>query len=145
MNTSRQGSSNYIISDAKTPIAFVYEETANFSYIGTWDNEVESIKPFWSLNHVIKRKNFYIHPTTTLTQRDHYDPRIYLFLGLLPHNTNWFIPWRFYKTIIIEIQNHLATLNINNTMELLRSLYQVETDHFLRFYDLLGDDIFNSC
>jgi hypothetical protein len=66
-------------------------------------------------------------------------------LGLLPQHTNWFIPWRFYRTISNEVESQLTSLDINSTFAILRSLYQGTSDHLLRFYEFIGDDIFNAC
>ena len=145
MTSSKQGSSNYIISDGKVPIAFVYEETANFSYVGTWDNDVESTPPFWEIDHVVRRKNFYIHPSSASTQRNHYDPRIYFFLGLLPRNINWFTPWRFYRTLSLEIEELWNNLDLNITMNMLRSIYRGETDIILDLYEKIGLNPFYAC
>jgi hypothetical protein len=145
MTSSKQGSSNYIISDGKKPVSYVYEEAANFSYVGTWNDDVESTHPFWEIDHVLRRKNFYIHPSTASIQRIHYDPRIYLLLGFLPSNINWFTPWRFYKTLSLEVEKLWNNLDLNNTMNILRSIYRGETDIILNLYKKFGSDPFLAC
>jgi hypothetical protein len=146
MTSSRTGSSNYIISDGNIPSALVIEETANYSYVGTWDNEVESTPPFWEINNVVRRKNFYINPTLASTQRDFYNPRIYFFLDpIINDDCNWFTTWRFYKTLSLEIEDVWGNLDINNTMDMLRSIYLGKTDFILNFYLLLGLDPFYAC
>jgi len=142
MTSSRQGSSNYVVSDGNIPNALVIEETANFSYVGSWDNEVESTPPFWEIDHVLRRKNFYIHPALASTQRDFYDSRIYFFLDLLPNDFNWFTPWRFYKTLSLEIEKLWGNLDLNNTMDMLRSIYRGQTDIILYLFGKLGSDPF---
>ena len=143
MTSSRTGSSNYVISDGNIPTAFVIEETANFSYVGTWDNEIESTPPFWEIDHVIRRKNFYIHPTLASTQRNYYNPRIYFFLDLIINDDcNWFTTWRFYKTLSLEIEELLGNLDLDNTMDMLRSIYRGETDFILNLYGRFGSDPF---
>jgi hypothetical protein len=146
MTSSRTGSSNYVISDGNIPSAFVIEETANYSYVGTWDNEVESSPPFWEINSVVRRKNFYIHPTLASTQRDFYNPRIYLFLDpIINDGCNWFTTWRFYKTLSLEIEDLLGNLDLNNTMNMLRSIYRGKTDFILNLYGRFGLNPFYVC
>jgi len=143
MTSSRTGSSNYVISDGNIPTAFVIEETANFSYVGTWDNEIESTPPFWEIDHVVRRKNFYIHPILASTQRNYYNPRIYFFLDLIINDDcNWFTTWRFYKTLSLEIEELLGNLDLDNTMDMLRSIYRGETDFILNLYGRFGSDPF---
>jgi hypothetical protein len=145
MTSSKQGASTYIISDGHNATACVYEETSNFSYVGTWDDIVESRPPFWQIDHVIRRKNFYIDPTAASSQRNHYDPRLYFILGILPGNTNWYTPWRFFKTLSIEIEKRWGSLDLNSTMEMLRSIYRGETDSILHLYGKLGLEPFYAC
>ena len=79
---NRNGPWNLIICDGKIPTALVIESTATLWCVSTWDSPIESISPFWSIDHVVRRKNMFIHPLTAGTQRDHYDPRIYFILGM---------------------------------------------------------------
>ena len=145
MTSSRTGSSNYVISDGNIPSAIVIEETANYSYVGTWDNEVESSPPFWEINNVVRRKNFYIHPTLARTQRDFYNPRIYFFLDpIINDDCNWFATWRFYKTLSLEIEDLWGDLDLDNTMDMLRSIYSGKTDFILNLFGLLGLNPFNA-
>jgi predicted choloylglycine hydrolase len=60
---------NFIVSDGKIPISYAVETTANLSYIGTWDNQTESTKPFWKIDYVVRRSNMFINTTTAETQR----------------------------------------------------------------------------
>jgi hypothetical protein len=144
MNASRTGYANYIISDGKIPNAYIFEETASYSYIGTWNHPVESNPPFWSIDHVVRRKNFFINPFTANTQRDIYDPRFYLILSLLPDNINYFNPWRYYRTLSLEIDELWGNLNLNNTMSMLRSIYRGETDIFLFIFWKIGQEKFGA-
>jgi hypothetical protein len=143
MDASRCGGMNYIISDGKTPIAFVFEETVNFSYVGTWDDEIESLPPFWDIDHVVRRKNMYIHPDTSATQRPFYDPRIF-YLNSIYTGQDYFNTWRYYKTLSEEIDNLWGTLDNDNIMSMVLSIYRAETDIVLRFYEILGLEQFPS-
>ena len=138
MTSSTHGYINYVISDGKIPIAFIVEETVNNLYTGTWDNPVESTSPFWIIDHVVRRKNMFIHPLTAGTQRDHYDPRIYFILGMKKGVTPWFNPWRYYKTISEETEKIWGNIDLDNTMDMVRSIYRGETDIYLRLSHKLG-------
>ena len=56
---NKTGGRAYIISDYKIPASYAVEISANLSYVGTWDNPVESLYPFWEIDHVIRRTNIY--------------------------------------------------------------------------------------
>jgi hypothetical protein len=144
LKSDSTGGINYILSDGNAPAAFVIEETSNYFYIGHFDHPVENTKPFWSINHVVRRKNMYIHPLTAMTQRNLYNPKLYLLLGLLPRNNYWFNPWRYYKTISNEIEKLWGNLNLTNTMDMLRNIYQGKTDIFLAFLNKIGKEKFAS-
>ena len=143
MISNRNGIVNYIISDGKIPMSHVCEETANFSYVGTWDDDIESINPFWQIENVVRRKNMYIHPTTTKTQRKIYDPRIYLITGLLTGDP-WFNTWSYYKTISQEIEKQWGNLDSMNIMSTVRSIYKGETNIYLKLSGFFGLEKFSA-
>ena len=128
---NRNGPWNLIICDGKIPTALVIESTANLWSVSTWDSPIESISPFWSIDHVVRRKNMFIHPLTANTQRERYDPRTYLVRGMLPGVIPWFNPWRYYKTLSEETEKIWGTINLDNTMNMMRSIYCGETDLYL--------------
>lgn len=119
------------------PIAFVPEKTANTSYIGTWDDDIESIPPFWSINHVVRRKNMFIHPDLSATQRPFHDPRVY-YINSLYTGVDYFHTWRHYKTLSEEIEALLGTIDMNNTFSMMSSVYRGETDIVIKMYKSLG-------
>jgi hypothetical protein len=146
MTSSRTGSCNYIISDGNIPSSFIIEETANYSYVGTWDDPVESIPPFWEINNVIRRKNFYINPTLASTQRYFYNPRIYFFIDpILNDDCKWFTNWRFYRTLSLEIEYLWGNIDLNNSMDMLRSIYRGKTDFILNIFERLSLNPFSAC
>ena len=143
MVSNRNGAMNYVISDGKIPKSFICEEIVNYSYVGTWNNDIESTKPFWQIENVVRRKNMYIHPTTSKTQRKIYDPRIYLFIGLITGEP-WFNTWSFYKTLSQEIEKKWGTLNSSNILSIARSIYNGETNIYLKLLEILGLEGFSS-
>ena len=136
---------NLIVSDGKIPIGCAVEVTANHYYIGTWNNTVESIYPFWKIDHVVRRTNIFIDPTTAATQRRRYDPRLFpvlsLFISINPLGwsmTPSSIPWIHYRALSLGIEERWSKLDLNETMNLTRELYHGEIDPFFRILVKLG-------
>ena len=137
---------NVIVSDGKIPISYAVETTANLSYIGTWDNPTESTKPFWKIDHVVRRSNMFVNATTAETQRKNYDPSIFPFFTLffkLNHMSGTSIyaagPWLHYKAISKGIKQQWGTLDLNKTTEVLRNIYRGKTDIRYLILHLLGN------
>jgi hypothetical protein len=139
---NQTGGVNIHIGDGKIPIGYVCELTANFHYIGTWDDPIENTRPFWQIDYVLRRKNMFISPLTAGTQRDFYNPKIYLLLRIFSGETPWFRPWRYYKTISEEIEKIWGDINIDSTINIARSIYRGDTDVYLHLsFFLSGDKI----
>ncbi|MCD6330709.1 MAG: hypothetical protein J7L80_00730 [Thermoplasmata archaeon] len=138
--TNRTTGWNFVLSDAKIPIGYVIETTANFSYVGTYDNAVESIKPFWSIDYVVRRTNFFIHPELASTQREYYDPSgITGFIRLLIEKDPFFAIWRSYKVVSMAIEKNWGSFELNNTMELMQKVYRGDTDLLLKLLIKLAE------
>jgi hypothetical protein len=129
LSTNRTGGFNFIVSDGDIPTARVCEFTAHFSYIGTWNDPVESNYPFWSIENVVRRKNFFLNRTTAGTQRFPYNPR--RVVHMLNPNSVHFLNWKTYKELSIEIEQQWGGLTLNNTIEILQKVYCGKTDLFL--------------
>jgi hypothetical protein len=138
INSSRTRGWNFIVSDGKIPVGYAVEQTANVSYIGSWDDPVESTKPFWSIDHVVRRGNLFINPECAAVQRTHYYPwsfiRYFIFgylariLGFYKFENYYFYPqWMRYKGLSIGIEEIWGTMDLNTTMSMLRSVYRGET------------------
>jgi len=135
LKQNRTGGNLFIISDGKIPVAFVCEQTANLIYVGSWDDRVEGKDPFWQISHVLRRKNFFIHPLLASTQRFNYNPKRFVSpIAKLFGRNEYYDWWRFYRTISKEIEKLWGNLDLNNTMSLIRSVYRGETDLLLRFW-----------
>lgn len=131
---------NYIVSDAKIPIGYAVEITANNTYIGTWNNSVESNHPFWEIKDVVRRTNFFLEPNIASTQRDNFNPSgIISFLKLLKRTDIFFAVWRSYRAISKDLDNNWGTLNLDSTMNLIRSGYSGKTDPLLRLIVFLAE------
>jgi hypothetical protein len=127
---------NVIVSDAKIPIAYVIEMNADTTYIGTYDNPCESNEPFWKIDHVIRRTNFYISSSLSATQRSHYSPKS-LLLMLIGQN-NFYPFWKIYIGLSKGIENNLGNMNINNSLEIMMNAYNGESDIFISFVQRFG-------
>lgn len=128
INANRTKGGNFIISDSEIPAGFIMEQSANLSYIGTWDDPVESTNPFWQINHVVRRTNCFIEPTLAATQRVHYNPRHLCYILGLFKGEHWFFTWKHYKALSTEIEKQWGTMDLNTTMSLLRTVYSGKTD-----------------
>lgn len=138
--SNRTAGWNFVLSDAKVPIGYVIETTANLSYVGTYDDAIESTKPFWSIDYVVRRTNFFIHPELASTQREYYDPSgIKGFIRLLFKKDPFFAIWRSYKTVSVTIEKNWGSIELNNTMELMQKVYRGDTDLFLKFLIKLAE------
>jgi len=135
IKTSPRISWTCLVSDWKIPEARVIEQTANFSYIGSWKNETESLYPFWQIPYVIRRTNLFIDPALATLQRRHYNPSMFPFLSavlrtnilkgtMLPGS----IPWLHYQALSRGIEKYWGRLDVNSTMKMLRDVYRGKTD-----------------
>jgi len=148
VNTSKTMGFTFIISDSKIPIGYAVETTSNLSYIGTWDDPIESKYPFWSINNVVRRTNLFIDPEAAATQRSRYNPGGFIGLlkgffslrAILSNKGNFtmftlnsvFPIWWNYNAMSKEIEEKRGTLDLENTMLMLRNVYNGETNRFLK-------------
>jgi hypothetical protein len=116
---------NFIVSDAKVPIGYAVETTAHKKYVGTWNDPVESLNPFWSINSVVRRTNCFLDPDLASTQRDIYNPRaIQYWLSLFTENPQTFpINWNHYSALSNGIEANYGTLDVNLSMDMVQSVY----------------------
>ncbi|HHF56417.1 MAG TPA: hypothetical protein ENL42_05850 [Thermoplasmatales archaeon] len=138
--TNKTAGWNFIVSDYKIPAACAIETTANLSYVGSFDNPVESTPPFWTIENVVRRTNFFISPELAATQRSHYDPSgIMGFIRLLREKDPFFAIWRSYKAVSEAIEANYGKLNLNGTMELMQHVYRGDTDILLKIIIKLAE------
>jgi predicted choloylglycine hydrolase len=84
LNTNRTHGFNFIVSQADPAIGYALEQTVNLTYIGTYNDSVENNKPFWAIEHVVRRTNVFLDSTIAATQRTPYNPSgLIAFLKLL--------------------------------------------------------------
>jgi len=127
---------NVIVSDAKIPVAYVIEMNADTTYIGTYDNPCESTKPFWQIDNVIRRSNFFISTSLSATQRSHYSPKS-LFLMLVGQN-NFYPFWLIYKSLSKNIEKNYGDIDIDISLQIMMETYTGESDVFISFVQNFG-------
>jgi len=126
---------NFIITDSNNFEAYIVEQTKNMSYIGTWDSPTESNRPFWKIDHVIRRTNCFINSSLSKTQRSFYNPKNPL-LVLLGDIIS-FPTWKQYKGLSRGIEKIWGNINLSNSMDMLRNLYKGKNDLFLFLFTQL--------
>jgi hypothetical protein len=141
LEANRTNALSYIISDAEIQQGFVNEQTATYSYMGTWDDATESQEPFWSLKDLVRRTNIFINSTISQTQRRFYNPSYFPYimslfrLNQFYDNTYYFLSnvpssgsWIHYDVLSTELKNMHGNINSTNALPLLQRVYQGKTD-----------------
>ena len=129
MSSNRTDGWNFVISDGNVPEGFAMEQTKNICYVGRWDDPNETIKPFWSVEGLVRRVPFFIHPDTADTERDRYDPSGLLgFISYARGKNGAFGCWYFYKVISQAIEKRAGKLDLDGTMNMVRAIYRGWTD-----------------
>jgi hypothetical protein len=129
--SNRTCGTNFVLSDANVPIGYAFDQTANISYVGNWDNPVEGTYPFWQIKHVIRRTPQFISPPCADVEinRVRYDPSglgglFYMLIG----KSYMFISWTHYRALSEQIEKYYGTLDLNSTMMALRDEYTGKSD-----------------
>jgi len=142
VNTNRTHGFNFIISQASPPEGFIVEQTANLTYVGTYNDSVESKHPFWGIDHVVRRTNVFIEPTIAFTQRKRLDPTGFIgFLNLLLYkktNCPFFAVYQLYSSVSNKINASWSTMDLNETMRVLQNGYRADHNILLRLIEILG-------
>jgi hypothetical protein len=140
LTTNKDLGWNFIVSDSKIPEGYAVEVSGNYSYVGTHDDPTEEIKPFWQIDDVVRRTNFFIDPTIASTQRAKYNPSGLLsFIKLVFRTDVFFAVWRSYKVCSEGIENNYGSLDLNSTLTMLRNCYSGKTDLLLRLIVILAE------
>ncbi len=138
LESNRTCGTNFILSDANQPIGYALDHTANESYVGTWNDPVEGLKPFWQIKDVVRRvANLYIDPECAALEINRYRYNPGGFVGLflmLFQKSSMFFGWTHYKALSKEIEKRYGSLDLNETMSLLRDEYVGNTNFFMRMF-----------
>ena len=141
LNANRTHGFNFIVSQASPAVGFALEQTANLTYYGSYNDSVENSKPFWAIDHVVRRTNVFLYPTIAQTQRSRYNPAgIIGFLNLLLFQKScpFFAVFKLYQSVSNQITNSWGVLNLNETMMVLKQGYRAEEFPLLRLIKRLG-------
>lgn len=122
---------NLLISDGNKAEGYILEQTANISYLCTWNDPIENLEPFWQIEDTLRRTNCFISPECSFLQRDHYDPSDFSSLfNYLIGRSPYFGIYRHYISLSKGIEKYWGSLDLNNSMKLLRACYNGEYDLF---------------
>ncbi len=141
LNTNRTHGFNFIVSQADPAEGFILEQTANLTYVGTYNNSVENKPPFWAIDHVVRRTNVFIEPTIAKTQRKRYEPTgfIGLFnLILFQKSCPFFAVYQLYQSVSKHLYTSLGALTLNETMAVLQNGYRAKDAPLLWLIERLG-------
>ena len=128
LNTNRTHGFNFIVSQATPPEGFIVEQSANLTYVGTYNGSIEDKTPFWGIDHVVRRTNVFIDPALAEKQRKRYNPTGFMGLLnlLLYKKTNYpfFAVYQLYSSVSHEINASWGTMDLNGTMAVLQNGYR---------------------
>lgn len=131
---------NFVVSDSKIPIAYAVESTANKSYVGTYNDSIEATSPFWQMDHIVRRTNFFIDPDIALTQRHRYDPSGFGgLINFILTGEFFFVIWRAYKVVSNDLQDQWGYLTCNSSISLMQQSYRGDTDLLLKIIIFLAE------
>jgi hypothetical protein len=126
LTSNRTCGTNFILSDANVPIGYALDQTANFSYVGTWDDPIEGTCPFWQIKDVVRRLSIYIDPACAAVEYDRfqYNPSgLISFLYSMFKNSHIWYTWTHYRALSDQVERYYGTLDVNSTMTALREEY----------------------
>ncbi len=138
MNSNRTCGWNLFISDGNIPTGYVLEQSANISYVSTWNDTIESIPPFWAIPQVLRRTNCYISPICAALEREYYDPSgISGFIRYLLGLDVRFVIWTHYRVLSEGLEESWGHLDVNETMKILSDMYLCKTDPIFTLFQRL--------
>jgi hypothetical protein len=131
LNENKTVGWNLLVSDSNLPAGYVLEQTANISSISTWDDSVENTKPFYKIEDVLRRTNCFLSAECAAVQRDIYNPRsVRSLIRFLLGRDVYFGAWKHYVSLSRGIERYRGSLDLHNSMTLLRECYTGKYDLF---------------
>jgi len=141
LSSNRTCGTNFVLSDANVPIGYALDQTANISYVGTWNNPVEGTNPFWQIKDVARRTPGYIDPACAAVEygRIRYDPSgLRAVWDVLTGKSSMVFPWIHYRALSNQIEKYYGALDVNSTMAALREEYTGKTDFWMLVVTTIG-------
>lgn len=133
----------FMIGDASNRQGWVVEQTCNDSYVGCWDDETETQKPFWQIDSCLRRTNMFLDKDLALTQRDWYDMSglrgfLRTFLDSRCPIT-FYVTWLHYNAVSKGIEDCWGTIDLESGFHMMRDVYLGKSDLIFWLYQhLLG-------
>lgn len=134
LTSNRTCGTNFVLSDANIPIGYALDQTANISYVGTWNDPTEGLDPFWQIKGVARRTPMYIDPSCAAVEfgRIRYDPSgLRGVFDAITGKTYMVIPWIHYRALSNQIEKYYGSLDVNSTMTALREEYTGKSDFWM--------------
>jgi len=134
MTSNRTTGWNYIISDGNENKAYILEQTANFSYVGSWNDTIEDNYPSYKIEDLVRRGNIFINYEAPGINHEFYKKSTFLKLILnilhINNEKNLYFFIKRFKIGSDELNKKHGTLNLNNSIKLLRRVYNGNTNLF---------------
>jgi hypothetical protein len=103
---------------------------------------MESNYPSWTIDHVVRRGNFFLDPTSVGLKDDVYKKSNFIRWRLskfgLEKEYTYFVMIKHFKLLSKAIEKRWGKLDLNSTMAMLRSVYQGKTSIFYSLMQRLG-------
>ena len=134
LTSNRTCGTNFILSDANVPIGYALDQTANISYVGTWDDPIEGTDPFWQIQDVVRRAPIYIDPACSAVEynRFQYNPSgLKSFLYALFSKSGIWFRWIHYRELSDQMERYYGTLDVNSSIMALREEYTGKTSFWM--------------
>jgi len=134
MDSNRTCGWNLLISDGNLPEGFILEQTANHSYLSTWNDPIESKRPFWSIEKVVRRSNCFLSSECIKSERKYHNPSgLISIMQFLLRKSPYFSVWTHYKALSKGIENGWGYFDLESSINMFRGVYLGETDFLFNF------------
>jgi len=132
LTSNRTAGWNFILSDGNERKGYILEQTANYSYVGSWDNAIEDNYPSFKVKELVRRGNIFINYEAPGIDKEFYKKsslmRLILnSLGLTEEKSVYFSILHF-NVLSKELKKQHGTLDLNNSIKLLRKVYNGHTN-----------------
>jgi len=123
---------NFILSDGNEQKGYILEQTANYSYVGSWNNTIEDNYPSQKIKDVVRRGNIFLNYEAPGINKQFYENSSFIKMILnilrLTENKSLYLPILHFKVASKELEKQYGTLDLNNSIELLRRVYNGRTN-----------------
>ena len=132
ISSNRTAGWNFIISDGNERRGYILEQTANYSYVGSWNDTIEDNYPSHIIEDVARRGNIFLNYEAPGINKQFYENSSLIKMILnflhLTEEKNLYQSILHFKVLSEEIEKQHGTLDLNNSIELLRRVYNGRTN-----------------